>query len=362
MIGERIAIDVQTTFAAAISIFRPENAFERAQSVFVVAVWPFSCFLVLSLAHPNPPDREAKLNTIHHPPSQDDRPDDLLNPSDRLRIEARRRRALTILFAIVLATMASVASAQSGNAIYYSESGSADQSAHVSTLVPPSPCINELVQHRVGVGYLATTPDHVSQIDLPQAIHGASIPLSRHARISRPIYVELAASLSNFDPDAEPDGWRAEIVLRDRNDRPVVMRAYASFELTPRVATLDSRRFINTTEKPIRWSMPLTFDDDGVARLKLPLRDTLKPMLGWSSASYPASGIRSTGNGARSRPTRPRHRRRTFVTSDVRDLIGTPSSGELRVRVSVPTEGVFEAASAVHIRPSVLVDTQWPYR
>jgi hypothetical protein len=34
----------------------------------------------------------------------------------------------------------------------------------------------------------------------------------------------------------------------------------------------------------------------------------------------------------------------------------------LRVRISVPTEGVFEAATGVFIRPSVLVDTQWPYR
>lgn len=216
--------------------------------------------------------------------------------------------------------------------------------------------------------YYVTEPDHVSQIaaeELPAPmalVSGGTIPTVRHRGHARPRYVELVASLSNFDPDADPDGWRAEIVLRDRNDHPVVMRANATFELTPRVATADHRRFVNATGKPIRWSMPLEFDGDGVARVKLPLRDSLKPMLGWNSAIYPPSGSRLGASRPNVRYSHSRHARRSFVTSDLRNLIGTPSTGEMRVRVSVPTEGVFEAAAPVFIRPSVLVDTQWPYR
>ncbi len=112
--------------------------------------------------------------------------------------------------------------------------------------------------------------------------------------------------------------------------------------------------------------MPLEFDEDAVARIKLPLREKLQPVFGWRSAinrppaNKPASISRSYGNYVRGQSNWSRPR--TFVTQDLHTVIGMPSTGELRVRVSVPTEGVFEAATAIWLRPSGLVDTRWPYR
>jgi len=283
--------------------------------------------------------RQLGTSTLKNQPRYFDRNEEA--PS--VRQQVRRRQAWIVLFAIVLASIAGFASAQSPD---------------------PSPGCDDCPT----IEYYATEAEHVSSVDphpaaeLVPPLSGGVLPTRRLRGNDRPAYVELVASLSNFDSDADPDGWRAEIVLRDRNDRPVVMRANASFELTPRVATADHRRFVNATGKPIRWSMPLEFDADGVARVKLPLRDSLKPMLGWNSAIYPPSGTRVRNSRPNVRYSHSRHARRSFVTSDLRNLIGTPSTGEMRVRVSVPTEGVFEAAAPVFIRPSVLVDTQWPYR
>ena len=103
--------------------------------------------------------------------------------------------------------------------------------------------------------------------------------------------------MSNFDADAEPDGWRADIILRDRKDRPVVVRANATFELMPRVVMPQSLGFVDADMTPVRWSMPLEFDEDSVARIKLPLRKSLRPVFGWQSAIYPPSSTRSRNDG-----------------------------------------------------------------
>ncbi len=180
-------------------------------------------------------------------------------------------------------------------------------------------------------------------------------------RRTRPVYVELSAFLANFDADADPDGWRARIVLRDRNDQPTVMRSQATFRLMPRVSTIAADRYLDALQRPIRWSMPLHFDQDGVAQVKLPLRQSLRPMLGWPDAVYPQSGLRSHNAGLDRSQLYRNRRTRSFVTTDLR-TVGTPSVGQLSVRVSVPTQGVFDSVVPVQIRPSVLVDTQWPYR
>jgi hypothetical protein len=266
-------------------------------------------------------------------------PDEDPNYADEMRKQVRRRQALTIIFAIVLISIAGITSAQ-------------------------SPQADRTDASKVPIHYEAATDTPVAHpaavIDRDRVTGGAP-PIHRVKVDARPTYVDMTASLSNFDSDPEPDGWRADVVVRDRMDRPVVVRANATFELMPRVSTADHQRFVNGSKDPIRWSMPLTFDQDSVARVRLPLRQTLQPMLGWSSAIYPPSGMRWRNVG-RNVSGLHASSRRTAMTSDLRNLIGTPSSGELRVRVSVPTQGVFEAVTPVWIRPSVLVDTQWPYR
>lgn len=235
--------------------------------------------------------------------------------------QARHRQWLTILFALVLLSMASLASAENPSSIQY------DGSTAVSAT-------------RFSGGALAMPGD----------------------RENRPAYVEMSAALANFDADADPDGWRANIVLRDRNDAATVMRCRASFELMPRVPTLTGAQYFDGYTAPIRWTMPLEFSDDAIATVKLPLRKSLRPVLGWSNAAFPHSGLRSRHDGIERRKLRLYSRPRSFITSDLEHAIGMPNQAELRVRVSVPTVGVFESVTPVQLRPSVLVDTSWPYR
>ena len=186
---------------------------------------------------------------------------------------------------------------------------------------------------------------------------------------SRPKYAEMKAELANFDADADPDGWRVELVLRDAHDRPVAMRSTARFELMPRVPTADFHNYVDADIIPITWSKDVKFDERSVAHFKLPLREQLKPLFGWPSSIYPETGMRSNIYGRNSRYRSGIHGRAgrsqrlgTAVTRDFRNTLGKPTVGELRVRVSVPTEGVFSAVVPIQIRPSVLVDTNWPYR
>ena len=187
--------------------------------------------------------------------------------------------------------------------------------------------------------------------------------------VARPAYAQLTAHLANFDADADPDGWRAEVILFDRDDRPVAVRGQANFQLTPRLPTGDFHHYVDAETKPIRWSENLSFDADAVARFKLPLRSPLRSSWGWSADNY--SETLSRHSGSRWRSSIPRfgsfrtnHARfvGTAVARDIRSSIGRPDFGELRVRVSVAGEGVFDAVCVVPIRPAVLVDTHWPYR
>lgn len=242
---------------------------------------------------------------------------------------------MTLIFAIVVIWVSSHASAQTPGVIYYGEAGT--ESANLA--------YQQVLETR------SLQFDGISQSLPSPPTHGV-------VRQLRPRYLEMSVGLSNFDTDADPDGWRANLILRDHEDRPVVMRANASFELVPRISRIDAKRAVPTSVHPVRWSMPLEFGSDGVARVKLPLRQALKPMLGWSP-SFPEKSNRSFVSRSRSRNQSP------FVTatpSDLRDLVAKPEFGELRVRVSVPTQGVFHAKSLVRLRPSGLVDTKWPYR
>lgn len=229
----------------------------------------------------------------------------------------RKRPLLILLFALILASMAKSLPAQDVATIQYD-----------------------------GATNIRLDPHHVSG--------GAAIAAPNQRR---PAYVEMSAALANFDADADPDGWRAAVVVRDRNDQPVTMRATATFELKPRLWSITEDKRIGHQAESIKWTQQLVFNDEGIAEVKLPLRKSLRSLLGWREDSR---AMRTTLFGSSNfQSTR---KRRSFATADVRQVIGTPRYGHLSVRVAIPTEGVFESVSTVEIRPSVLVDTQWPSR
>ncbi len=206
-------------------------------------------------------------------------------------------------------------------------------------------------------------------VDAASATAGVGQASWTPALVARPAYAQLTAHLANFDADADPDGWRAEVVLFDRRDRPIAARGQANFQLTPRIPTGDFHHYVDAELQPITWSENLSFDADAVARFKLPLRAPLRTSWGWASANYSQTELRHSGflrpsSIHRTGTFRSRHPRfvGTSFARDIRRSIGKSDFGELRVRVSVPGEGVFEAVSVVPIRPAVLVDTHWPYR
>ncbi|KAA1261918.1 hypothetical protein LF1_44790 [Rubripirellula obstinata] len=186
---------------------------------------------------------------------------------------------------------------------------------------------------------------------------------------NRPVSVDLKSALANFDADASPDGWRASVVIRDANANPVIMRSMATFTLVPRLALWDRNRFMDSDTEAMTWSMQLRFDEHGVANVTLPLRRSLESNFGWSSAgsSFPFDSISSrsrnherfrSGNIAISRVYSSNRRRSVGGISYTR--VDVPSTGMMRVRVSVPTEGVFEAETMVRLRPANFVSPSWP--
>lgn len=170
----------------------------------------------------------------------------------------------------------------------------------------------------------------------------------------RPTHAVVEARLANWDHDAEPDGWKARIVLLDKNSCPVALPAHASFELIPRMPSLDRTRYIDVPVKPMRWWKRLEFDESGVAVVQLPKR-----------AGDPVPTFAS-----RQRETR--FGRRPYLDNRVGrgvfDELGSegeslrPYWAVLKIRVSVPTVGVLEAVSPVAFAEPLLVDSGWPYR
>ena len=254
-------------------------------------------------------------------------------PSDSIRW----RQSLKIIFAaaVLWAAATSVASAQVNRPAQESLPASHDRAAGVSiqydgtTVVPQTPVAADDGDRKTLTGD------------------------------RRPASVELFAKLSNFDSDSDPDGWRAELVIRDQIDRPVQVAATATFEIVPRISLADGREQADESATPVTWSVPVEFDQDQVARISLPLRRSLQAKLGWTASLYPSRSDRS--RDIRDQP-RIFGRNQPFATVDSRTLVGAPRHGELRVRVFIPGHGVFHAVTPVRLRPPVLVDTQWPYR
>lgn len=138
----------------------------------------------------------------------------------------------------------------------------------------------------------------------------------------RPAVALLEATVANWDGDGEPDGWIAEVRVLDELGRPVPFFGSATFELVPRVPSADHTRFVAVPGKRLRWTTTVGTDGDCRAVVRLPLRRRLP---------------------------------RTAVGH-------IPYSGVMRVRVGVPTAGVYEAETGVAINPPGLVDTLWKAR
>ncbi|WP_182870368.1 hypothetical protein [Stieleria mannarensis] len=194
---------------------------------------------------------------------------------------------------------------------------------------------------------------------------------ARSLRSRRPQSALVTAEIAQFDSDADPDGWLAKVMLIGSDDcRVTVRRATARFELMPRLPTHDFTGYVDANLKPIVWNSPLRFADDGVATVRLPLRNPIAPLVGWPATSHPAVGDAGGFFASRRgiiRHTSPAFESRTALTdrhdrASARSAIGMASFGQLKVRVSVPGEGVFDAVAPITLRPAVLVDTRWPYQ
>lgn len=251
-----------------------------------------------------------------------------------------------IIFAILLASIALRTNAQETTEIQFGQ----------KTLL-----VDRFVDQR-SHGPLADSQDSISQDSMLPA------PM---ANPGRPRAAFLSAELAQFDADQDPDGWLARVLLMGADDRPVIVaRATARFELMPRLPTHDFTGYVNANIKPIVWTMPLKFDQQGGAIVRLPLDHPITPLAGWPSFSHPAVGQAGGFYSSRRgiiRHTTPAFESRTALTDDQRyggaqGSIGMASFGQLQLRVSVPGEGVFEAVAPVQLKPSVLVDTRWPYQ
>lgn len=278
-----------------------------------------------------------------------------------------------IVFAILLACIAVRAKGQE------IASGAAVTDASASERSPESDLPDELTTMQLGdrvyVVRRASAGKHRASAGRHRASAGRHAGTPSHARpssltSSRPSHAIVSAQPAQFDSDSDPDGWLAIVMLLDADDQPVIRRATARFELIPRVPTQDFTGYVDANIKTRTWSVPLNFAADGVARVRLPLTTPLSPLVGWPATSQPAVGSMGGYYSRRRdiiRHATPFFASRTAVTDTrrlggARNAIGLARFGELKMRVSVPSEGVFDAMAPVALRPSVLVDTRWPYQ
>ncbi|TWU59887.1 hypothetical protein Poly51_01600 [Rubripirellula tenax] len=206
--------------------------------------------------------------------------------------------------------------------------------------------------HPMPAHALAVRREHVPiQLDgETYFVEAASSSVRLTAHVSRPQSANVVAAPANFDADAAIDGWRAEVVLLDAQDRPVVTRAHATFELMPQISTITPGYFRNVTDAPMVWSLPLKFDDQGVAHVRLPIPYRFEAIM--NRPIDQDSRIRdipfsSVTSGYRPFPDEIQRARRQIWIDPLDSRLGGPQWGRLTVRVSVPTEGVFDAQTIV---------------
>jgi len=194
-------------------------------------------------------------------------------------------------------------------------------------------------------------------------------------------YVQLQARLSNFDADADPDGWQAAVVLRNRDGLPLALPARATFEILEYARSSDqpfsgqrvsAGQRVTRSIPSTRWTVPLLFDQQRVATVTLPAPRSIQHSFGWDSIGARQVGQeRARENIAgrydrfsserMSRLSRPRYNQH-FLTLELSDAIDFPEVGWLRVRVSIPGQQALEATAPIELRPPVLVDITGGYR
>ncbi len=132
-----------------------------------------------------PPTPGTDVLKLHLFKSADNPPS---NQTDQQREQVRRRQTLTVIFAILLISIAGISSAQ-------------------------SPFLDGLSDSCVTLQYDGATAAPIALpetlIDDAARLVSGAIQSDRLTGDARPMYVDLNASLANFDSDADPDGWRS---------------------------------------------------------------------------------------------------------------------------------------------------------
>ncbi len=196
----------------------------------------------------------------------------------------------------------------------------------------------------------------------PDVLHPGSVHREIHAD-SKPHSVQLSAVLANFDSDVAVDGWAIQLAVLDRFDHALVMPAFARFELRPDDfpihPSIRRRRPTAGLAAPIRWSIKVAFDEDGIARVKLPVRASQRTALGWTSGSEDGLGMANLSTSVlHARTIRPvsglgSNDPRWLATGkpyDWRESFVYPVSGTLNVRLSIASQGTFESTIPVNLR------------
>lgn len=287
-------------------------------------------------------------------------------PHLRSPLKTHHRPLWIIIFAILLASIAIRTKGQ-GLSDGVGNDSAPEAGGGVTTM--------QIGDQLVEVERVVTSQNGTRAPEIPAGEPGpqGTVPVSATPKRTsmRPKYAFVSAELAQFDSDPDPDGWTATVMLLGKDDAPVrVRRANARFELMPRIPTHDFTGYVDANVKSITWSVPLKFEADGTATSRLKLRTPIRPLAGWPSTSHPAVGRAGGFYSQRRgiiRHTTPGYDGHTALT-DLQhrggegQYIGMARFGELKVRISVPGEGVFDAVAPVSLRPSVLVDTRWPYQ
>jgi hypothetical protein len=179
---------------------------------------------------------------------------------------------------------------------------------------------------------------HTQSLQLDAIYPGSLEPVIPTSRAVGPRSAHITAELVNLDGDSEADGWVALLMLRNRDGQPVITRATATFELHPSWIGTDEYSFIPGTSVIDKWTVPLNFDDRGIARVELPARTTINR----GRISHRPRDFSYRG-----------HRFADLGDGWVHPMFGPQWLASLNVRVSAPTYGTYDAVSIVPMLQSV---------
>ncbi len=181
------------------------------------------------------------------------------------------------------------------------------------------------------------------------------------------VYLQLNAEPASFDARADLDGWLATVVLRNQDGLPTVAAASATFEILDYLSdyrpSYSAGNPFPRSPPRLRWTMPLRFDQQGVATIALPIGRSFDWYSGRTSYLNSRVGIdrnRFGGDPKTRLVGSPYHG--NFVTQSLYDRIDYPLVGGLQVQVTVPGEQPLVALTPIELPRPVLVDTYRRYR